>query len=158
MKVFREFSRIGRRLDLCLHHKFFTGKSGKYQSQLPLAGAVAPRGLNVIDPQFDRAANRSLQIRLILGGDVRQRYVLPFMLIAHAATGKNRDLNFGASKSSVKHGHSQNKLLVCRQLPSGIQKQRPTLSRCPTNRVQHVILRSRSPRSQRGMAPNRGAG
>jgi len=72
-------------------------------AKLDLRGAIAARGFNVVDAQFERAMDRRLEIGLAFGGDAAGILVFPLMLIAHPPAGDDRHREFGATKTTVFH-------------------------------------------------------
>ena len=89
--------------DFGLHDHLVARQLGQQRAQLHFGGAVAAGGFNVIDAQFQGPMNTRLQVFLVCARDVLGRHILPFVLIAHAATGDDGDLQIGPAKATVFH-------------------------------------------------------
>jgi hypothetical protein len=58
----------------------------------------------MIDPKGQGSANGGFQVGLVVRGNFCGRNVLPFVLVTHSTAGKDWNLQFGSSKTSVFHG------------------------------------------------------
>src|SRR5437762_7545249 len=98
-KVFRP----SFRRHLRLHDDPVAGQPRENIAQLHLGRAVAARGLDMVDTQLERPANRGFQVFLVFARHLPGLDILPLELIAHPAAGKHRHLQFRAAKTSVLH-------------------------------------------------------
>src|SRR5688500_10337335 len=99
-----ELIRILARRDLGLDDDPFPRDRWKHTPKLHLGAAVASRGFDVIDAEFEGAMNGCFQIRLGVRRNLVRRHVVPLMLETHSAAAEYGHLKFGAAKASVFHG------------------------------------------------------
>ena len=90
--------------DLGLDDDFVAGQGGEQVPQLHFGGAIAARGFNVVDAEFEGAMDGGLKVGLVVGRNFGRRHILPLELIAHAAAGKDGHLEFSAAETTVFHG------------------------------------------------------
>jgi len=101
LEIFEEIRDVGRGSDFGLDDDFVPGQLGQDVAELLFAGAVASRGFDVIDAEFNRAVDGGFEIVLVVGGEAI--LVIPRLLIAHSAARKDGDLQFGFTKAAVEH-------------------------------------------------------
>ena len=89
--------------DLGLHDHFVARELGEEVTELHFGSAVAAGGLDVVDAELEGAVDAGFEIFLVGAGDVLRRDILPFVLVAHAATGDDGDLQTGPAKATVFH-------------------------------------------------------
>ena len=100
----RNSAAVALRRDLGLHDHFVARQFRQQRAELHFRRAVAARGLDVIDAQFERAVDARLQIFLVGARDFRRRHVLPLVLVAHPAAGDDGHLQIGPAKTTIFHG------------------------------------------------------
>src|SRR5262249_55883925 len=89
--------------DLGLDDDFVAGQCGEHGSKLHFRGAVAARGLDVVDAEFNRPVNGRLEILLIGARDILGVNILPFVLITHPPAGNDGHGKFRPAKASIFH-------------------------------------------------------
>ena len=87
---------------LRLQHERAARVARQRLAQLRLAGAVAARGLEVVDPDRQRARHHRVDVGLAGGADPRA--ALPALLRAHAAAREDRHVDLGSPETPVEHG------------------------------------------------------
>lgn len=101
-----EFLGRGEGGDLGLDDEFVALDLREHPAELHLAGAVAARGLDVVDAECEGAVDSGFEVGLAVLGDFAGRHVLPLVLVAHAAAGEDGHLQLGLAEATVFHARS----------------------------------------------------
>ncbi len=116
---------IGGGGDFGLDDESVAGDGREDLAELDFAGAVAAGGFDVIDAEFEGAANGGFEVALVVGRDLVERGVFPGMLVAHAAAGEDRHGEAGAAESAagdeVAHGVRSRGAAVIDRRYSGVR-------------------------------------
>ena len=101
LQLFAELGGIVVGTQLGLQHEGAARVARQRLAHLLLAGAVAARGLEVVDADRQRARDDRLDVRLAGRADARAAH--PALLRAHAATREHRHVDVGSPETPVEH-------------------------------------------------------
>ena len=101
-----EFLGRGEGGDLGLDDEFVALDLREHPAELHLAGAVAARGLDVVNAELEGAVDGGFEVSLAVLGHLAGWHVLPLVLVAHAAAGEDGHLQLSLSEAAVFHARS----------------------------------------------------
>jgi len=87
-----EFLWVGHRRNFGLDDDFFAGQFGQHIAKLHFRGAVAARGFDVVNAEFEGLMNAGFEIGLVVRRNLVRLDIFPTVLIPHPAARDDRYL------------------------------------------------------------------